>query len=62
MGMQCLGPLVKLLRDLWCDDVVPFWKQLVELHSGSNYFLHHVGCFASSFVDAPDNVHCCAKD
>jgi len=27
-----LGPFVKLVRDLWCDGVVPFWEQFGELH------------------------------
>jgi hypothetical protein len=26
-----LGPFVKLLGDLWCNGVVPFWKQVGEL-------------------------------
>ena len=29
---QYLGPFVKLVRDLWCDGVVPFWEQFGELH------------------------------
>ena len=52
---------MKLLHELWYDGVVPFWKQVGELHGCSNGFLHRVGRFAASFVDSPNNVHGCAK-